>query len=53
MAWRMCGNLAFTNTKANTRPLAKFVHKVKKGDHVLRLVSDEGSVIRVPLVGEL
>jgi hypothetical protein len=37
----------------NTGPFAESVDQVKKDDHVLDRVGDEGSVVRVPLVGKL
>jgi hypothetical protein len=37
----------------NAGPSLKFVHKVKKDDHVLHRVGDESSVVRVPLACEL
>ena len=45
--------LAFVGIKMNAGPFAELVDQVKKDDHVLDRVGDEGSVDRVPFAGKL
>ena len=44
-----CGDIASVAIKMNVGPFTELVDHVEKGDHVLHIVSDESSFIRVPL----
>ena len=46
-------DLAFVDLKVNAGPFAELVDQVKKDDHVLVRVSNEGSVARVSLASKL
>ncbi len=47
------GNFVFIDIEENAGLFAKLVKEVENDDHVLHRTSDEISVIRVPLAGEL
>jgi len=46
-------DLAFVGIKMNAGPFAEFIDQIKKDDHVLDRVGDEGTVVRVPFAGKL
>ena len=46
-------DLAFVIIQMNTGSFAELVDQIKKDDHVLDQVGDEGSVVHVPLAGKL